>query len=138
MQETITEIKNGKKTLAICFSKKLKADGVKFLTPLHYPLQIGLIEHKNGKMVPGHIHRDLKYNVNTTQEFLYVEKGKIEIEIFTKKWKKICAFKMTKGDFVLFVNGGHSVNIHKDSRIIEVKQGPYPGDKKAKIFQKLN
>lgn len=131
----IQEIKYRNKTLAWIFSKKLKADGVKFLTPLNYPLQIGLLDHKRGKSVPPHIHRDLRYKVNTTQEFLYIEKGIADITIFNRQWKKIKNVRLTKGDSVLFVSGGHSVNMHKNTRVFEIKQGPYPGDKKAKIFK---
>ncbi len=132
----ILEIKDKGKTLALVFSKNLKADGIKFLTPVSYPLQIGLLEHKEGKNVPMHIHRDLLYKVNTTQEFLYIEKGKVDVTIVDRKWNPVKEVTLTTGDFVLFVAGGHGVNIHKGTRIIEIKQGPYPGDKKAKIFKK--
>lgn len=130
------EISHKGKTLAIVFSKNLPADGVRFLTPTHYPLQIGLMEHKNGKNVPLHIHRDMKYNVNTTQEFLYVIKGSADITIATLKWETVEKFKLRAGDFVLFVCGAHGVDIKKGSRLIEVKQGPYPGDDYAKRFKK--
>jgi hypothetical protein len=129
------EIKYHNKTLAWFFSKNLKADGVKFLTPSYYPLQVGLLEHRKGKIVKPHIHRDLKYKVDTTQEFLYMERGIADVLIYNRQWKKIKGVRLTKGDFILFVGGGHSLNIHKNTRIIEIKQGPYPGDKKAKIFK---
>lgn len=136
MENNILEIKDKNKTLALFYSAKLKADGVRFLTPPNYPLQVGLLEHKNGRNVPPHQHRDLKYNVNTTQEFLYLEKGQADVVIYNKKWAKIKNITMKKGDFILFVSCGHSVKIYKNSRIIEIKQGPFPGDKKAKIFKK--
>lgn len=136
MKNNIMEIKDKNKILALFFTNKLKADGVRFLTPSSYPLQIGLLEHKNGRDVPPHKHRDLKYNVNTTQEFLYIEKGRADIKVFNNKWQQIKKLTMGKGDFILFIKGGHSVKIHKNTRIIEIKQGPFPGDKKAKIFKK--
>lgn len=131
------EISHKGKTLAIVFSKNLPTDGVQFLTPTHYPLQIGLMEYKNGKNVPLHIHRNMKYNVNTTQEFLYVIKGSADVTIATHRWEIVEKFKLGTGDFVLFVGGAHGVDIKKGSRLIEVKQGPYPGDKYAKRFQKI-
>ena len=132
----VLEIKDKDKTLALVFSKSIKANGVRFLTPTSYPLQIGLLEHKEGRNVPMHIHRNLRYKVNTTQEFLYIEKGRADITVVDRKWNLIKELTLTTGDFVLFVAGGHGVNIHKGTRIIEIKQGPYPGDKKAKIFKK--
>lgn len=130
----INEIKYKNNTLAIHFKHQKEMEGIKFLTPTNYPLQIGLMEYKEGKEVPPHIHRDLKYNVNTTQEFLYIEKGSADIVIFNKKWEEIEKLTLKKSDFILFVSGGHSVKINKKTRILEIKQGPYPGDKQAKIF----
>ncbi len=131
----IQEIKYRGQTLALVFHKHLKARGVRFLTPVNYPLQVGLLDHKRGKNVPPHIHRDLRYKVNTTQEFLYVEKGVADITVFTKQWEKIDKVELRKGDAVLFISGAHGVNMGKNTRIFEIKQGPYPGDKKAKIFK---
>lgn len=77
----------------------------------------------------------MKYNVTTTQEFLYVIKGSAEVTIATLEWETVEKFKLKAGDFVLFVSGAHGVDIKKGSRLIEVKQGPYPGDKYAKRFK---
>lgn len=131
------KIIHNNQVLAIFFSKDIRTDGgIKFFTPDYYPLQIGLIEHKDGREVPPHIHRDLVYDVNTTQEFLYVEKGEgVKVKIFSNEWKEVEELEMNAGDSILFVGGGHSVDIPPDCRLFEVKQGPYPGDKQAKIFK---
>jgi hypothetical protein len=123
--------------LAIFFSKDVKAEkGISFLTPESYPLQIGLIEHQDGRQVPPHIHRNLAYNVKTSQEFIYVEKGQnIIVKIFSSDWVEVDKIIMSAGDFILFVGGGHSLDIPPACRLLEVKQGPYPGDKLAKIFK---
>jgi hypothetical protein len=137
MDLNIKEIKANGEILALFYPKEISANGsIKFLTPTNYPLQIGLIEHKNGRLVPPHIHRDLHYDVNTTQEFIYVEKGNgIAVTIFTKEWEEVEKVEMSAGDSILFVGGGHGLDIPADCRIFEVKQGPYPGDKEAKIFK---
>jgi len=133
--ETKTISYNGQ-TIALVFSKEIKADGVKFLTPVEYTLQLGLIEHPAGKLVRDHIHRqDVKYKVDTTQEFLYIEKGKVKVKLYSEKWELLEEVVLTGGDFVLFVSGGHGLEIMETCRIIEIKQGPYPGDKLCKIFK---
>jgi hypothetical protein len=133
----IKKIEKGGQILALFFSKDINAEGgIKFLTPTDYPLQIGLIEHENGKKVQPHIHCDLEYNVNTTQEFIYVEKGEgITVKIFTKQWREVDSIIMSTGDSILFVSGGHSLDIPPGCRLFEIKQGPYPGDKNAKFFK---
>lgn len=123
-------------TLAHIFRHSLKADGVKFLTPSDYSLQLGLIEHPTGKEIRDHIHRqDIKYKVDTTQEFLYIESGSVEVTLYTNIWKVVKQTVLNAGDFILFVSGGHGLKVLKKCRIIEIKQGPYPGDKDAKIYR---
>jgi len=130
------EVKHKKKVLAIVFRKRLKANGVKFLTPHTFTLQLGLIEHSKGKIVREHKHpTSIHYKVDTTQEFLYIEKGKIKISLYSDDWKLIKKVMLSSGDFILFVSGGHGLKVIDDCRIIEIKQGPYPGDKLAKIYR---
>lgn len=124
------------KVIAHIFYKKIKSEGVRFLTPDSYTLQLGLIEHPSGKNIRDHIHRqDIKYKVDTTQEFLYIEKGKVKVRLYSEKWDKIEEVILNKGDFILLISGGHGLEILKDCRIIEIKQGPYPGDKLAKLYR---
>lgn len=126
---------NGK-VIAHIYSRSLKANGVNFLTPDNYSLQLGLIEHPAGKIVRDHIHRqDIHYEVDTTQEFLYIETGRVKIKLFSEDWDRLAEFELTSGDFILFVSGGHGLEILETCRIIEIKQGPYPGDAKAKLFR---
>lgn len=132
----IKTIKNKGKILAHIFKKELKSEGVKFLTPNEYSLQLGLLEHKKGVILRDHQHNpDIKYKVDTTQEFLYVEKGKVKITFFSNNWEKITEEILGKGDFLLHVDGGHGFEILEDARLIEIKQGPYPGEKIAKIYK---
>lgn len=131
----IKTISYKKKPIAHVFFHRIKAHGVRFLTPVSYTLQLGLIEHPSGKIIRDHIHRqDIKYKVDTTEEFLYIEKGKVKVKLFSPKWEELEGVTLKSGDFILFVSGGHGLEIKEDCRIIEIKQGPYPGDKRAKLF----
>ena len=124
--------------LAIIFPKGLTAEGVRFLTPEDYLLQVGLLEHKNGRQVPPHRHRDLVDIPNThkSQEFIYVVGGQgILVKIFNDAWEEIDQATLAAGDSILFVSGGHSLDIPPGCRLLEIKSGPYPGDRAAKIFK---
>lgn len=134
MKEEI--IKFNEEIIARVFTKHTESVGVKFLTPQNYTLQLGLLEHPTGKIIKDHIHRqDIKYKVDTTQEFLYIEKGRVSISLYSKKWNFIKKVTLIKSDFILFVSGGHGLKILNKARILEIKQGPYPGDGKAKIYR---
>lgn len=129
-------IKKDGKIIAIVFKKSLKAKGVKFLTPDYYTLQLGLLEHPKGKVLKDHQHNPkVKYWVNTTQEFLYLEKGKVKAKFFDDKWELVSEEILKAGDFLLHISGGHGFEVLEKCRMIEIKQGPYPGEKMAKLYK---
>jgi hypothetical protein len=129
-------IKKGDKIIAIVFKKSIKADGVKFLTPEDYSLQLGLLVHPKGKIIKDHIHNpNIKYSIDMAQEFLYIEKGKVKVKFFDDNWDLVGKEILTAGDFLLHVSGGHGFEVLEECRMIEVKQGPYPGKEKAKILR---
>lgn len=132
----IEKVEHNGKLYAYFFRHDLTVgDGVKFLTPPDYPLQLGLIERKAGYAFRPHSHRDMPYEVNTTQEFLYVEKGRLRAKIYDADWNVIYETELKAGDMFFSVTGGHSFEVLEDVRLIEVKQGPYPGDQYAKRFK---
>ena len=129
-------IKKGEKVIAIIFKKNSRGKGSIFLTPREYTLQLGLIQHSGGTVLRDHRHNpEIKYNVDTTQEFLYIEKGKVKVKLFDDNWNLVGEEILTAGDFMLHVSGGHGFEVLEKCRMIEVKQGPYPGEKMAKIYR---
>lgn len=132
----IETIKQGNQILCHIFRKNIKANGVRFLTPASYTLQLGLLEHPKGKNLRDHAHnKKIKYNVDTTQEFLFIQKGKVKVTIFSDTWKKVASRILTPGDFLLHISGGHGFKVLKKCRMLEIKQGPYPGEKIAKVYK---
>lgn len=130
------EIKHKGQILCIIFSHKLSSRGVSFLTPNDYTLQLGLIEHPVGTVVRDHVHNpEIKYKVDTTQEFLYLEKGRVKAKIFTDNFELVAEIIMNPGDFLLHVYGGHGFEVLKKCRLIEIKQGPYPGPEHVKKYR---
>lgn len=130
------EIRYQGQILTIFFSHSLQSDGVSFLTPNEYTLQLGLIQHKQGKVIKDHVHNpEIKYQVNTTQEFLYLEKGKVKAKIFTDDFQLVAEVIMEPGDFMLHIAGGHGFEVLEDCRLIEIKQGPYPGPEHVKKYR---
>lgn len=124
------------KTLCHIFSHSIRAEGVRFLSPNEYTLQLGLIEHPSGKVIRDHIHNpEIKYKVDTTQEFLYLEKGKVKVKIFNDNFDLIEEVIIEAGDFLLHVAGGHGFEVIEECRLIEIKQGPYPGPEHVKKYR---
>ncbi|PIP65559.1 hypothetical protein COU77_01430 [Candidatus Peregrinibacteria bacterium CG10_big_fil_rev_8_21_14_0_10_49_16] len=133
--EPIDVIRKGKNTYALFFQRDMAVDGARFLTPPDLPMQLGLMERPAGYMVEPHTHPKQKYSVQTMSEFLYIERGRIQATVFDEEWNVLMEKELQAGDFLLFLRGGHKIDVLEDARMIEVKQGPFPGDGKAKIYR---
>lgn len=133
----VEEIRNGKKLLAIVFRKNITVDGVKFLTDEQNPFQIGVHQRKKGVSLNAHIHKITKpLKIKTIQEVLYIQRGKILVTLYTKSGKVIVKKQLLENDSILLLDVGHGVEFLEDSRIFQVKQGPYLGTVHAKIYLK--
>lgn len=134
MTEPLPIEKNGK-LYAIIVHHDLPVDGVKFLTPETAPFQLGLMEHPKGYTIRAHCHPSQHYDVHSMSEFLYLEHGSVRVTIYDEHWDAIATEKLHKGDVILIFTGGHAFEVLEDCRMFEVKQGPYPGENKAKTYQ---
>lgn len=126
-------IQDGKKILAII----IRGNQVKkyqFFSPENFPLQIGAVGKKSGEKIKAHLHNEPIRTVRTTQEFLYIEKGKVRVSIYNNRGKIIAKRILKQGDKILSASGGHGFDILEDTVFFEVKQGPYPGYDKAKTY----
>lgn len=133
--KNIEKVENSKKLIALIFRNNIKVDGVKFLTDEKNPFQIGIHSRKKGVKLSPHVHRlDKPLTIKSIQEILYVVDGKIRVTLFTEKGKKITRKTLSPGDSILIISGGHGVDFLDDAKILELKQGPYPGPSKAKYF----
>lgn len=102
-------------------------EGVNFVTSGDNPLQLGILKHQQGSKIKPHIHKSYPKTVNEVQEVLHIEYGKVEAEFYESAGKKVGSTVLNSGDTILLLSGGHGFNILEDSKMIEVKQGPYYG-----------
>jgi hypothetical protein len=125
--DKVERIVHGRRVLAIILRSETKIDGVEFLTPKEFPLQMGVQSRKKGEIIAPHAHRQSKRFIRSTQEMLHIDYGRVQIDFYDSEKRKISSTVLKTGDTVLLVEGGHGINVLEDSKIIEVKQGPYKG-----------
>ena len=118
-----------RRTVAIIVRAGLKVDNVKFVTTSGDFLQMGFHDKKKGYVIPTHFHKlDTPIAVTSLQEVLYIQKGKLKITFYTTSGERISVNTLREGDTILILSDAHKIEIQKDCRILEVKQGPYlPG-----------
>lgn len=131
----ITVSSNGQ-VLAHIFPGELCApEGVCFLNDESEPLQVGLMERPMGHQVHAHMHPPCERHLNSNAEFLLVQQGHVRIIFYDDKWNKVAVHELRDGDSALILGGGHQLEMLQETRMFEIKQGPYMGDKYPKIFR---
>ena len=123
----VEKIECGGKILAIILRQNYEPEGVNFITAEDNPLQLGVLKHQKGSKIKPHIHKSSPRIVNEIQEVLHIAYGKVEAEFYTGDGKKVGDVTLNSGDTILLLSGGHGFNLLEDSKIIEIKQGPYRG-----------
>ena len=130
----IEKIESGDEVLALIVRANYGSEGVAFVTPEDNPLQLGILIHRSGAKIRPHVHKESSRVVNEVQEVLHVEYGAVEAEIYESSGRIVANVVLNSGDTILLLSGGHGFNILEDSRIIEVKQGPYVNVKEDKSY----
>ena len=131
----IIKIKNKKKLLSLIIRTNYKNDGIKFFTPNNFSQQLGYINRPKGYSIPPHIHNLVNREVKLTQEVLFIKSGKVRVDFYDDTKKYLKSRILYKGDVILLASGGHGFEMLEPTEMIEVKQGPYIGDKDKVRFE---
>ena len=119
--------------LALVIRKNYFPKSINFVTSETDNLQIATMKNRSNQSSKPHAHRNISRKVKGTTEVLIVVKGRIEVQVFDLQSNFIESILLKKMDMMYLINGGHSVEFKRNSRIYEIKQGPYLG-KKDKYF----
>jgi mannose-6-phosphate isomerase-like protein (cupin superfamily) len=124
--------------IALVIGSRFEKDGIEFFTPGDFSQQLGYMYHDKGVTIPPHIHNRVDREVKLTQEVLFVRKGRVKVDLFDKKQKFLISVTLESGDVILLASGGHGFTMLEPTEMIEVKQGPYLGDRDKTRFSPSN
>ena len=130
----LKEIKHSNQLLAIIISSKYDETGIHFCTPDSFSQQLAFMKHPAGKTIKPHVHNPVQREVHYTKEVLFIRKGKVRIDFYTDHQQYIESYILETGDVILLSEGGHGFEILEETEMIEVKQGPYAGEKDKTRF----
>jgi mannose-6-phosphate isomerase-like protein (cupin superfamily) len=120
--------------IALVIGSHYEKDGVEFFTPGSFSQQLGHMRHQKGKVIQPHIHNRVNREVHLTQEVLIVRKGRVQVDLYDTKRAFIASTVLEAGDVILLASGGHGFTMLEPTEMIEVKQGPYLGDRDKTLF----
>ena len=122
------KIMDGDLILAIVIRNSDWEEGLNFVSSEEDYLQVGIWGYNKGKKLEPHIHLLAPREVLRTQEVVFVKDGRIKADIYTEKGEFLKSVELRKGDVIILLNGGHGYEILEDNtRVLEVKNGPYVG-----------
>ncbi|HET7098642.1 MAG TPA: hypothetical protein VFI61_00170 [Patescibacteria group bacterium] len=122
----IENVYNGQKVISVIFKNNSKIVDSVFVTQKHYPMQVGIHASFDKKKFSKHIHNDINIaDKISCHEVLLVQSGVVTVDYFSKNGRKIATKKLKAGDGVLIMDVIHQVTLSKNSKVIEIKQGPY-------------
>ena len=134
----LERIKYKSKILAIIIRNSYEQEGIDFFTPENFSQQIGYMKRPSGYEIKPHLHIPVKREVSFTKEVLFIKQGRVRVDFYNDSEEYIESKIISQGDVILLAFGGHGFKILEDAEIIEVKQGPYAGEKDKKRFDGIS
>ncbi|MBC7413303.1 MAG: hypothetical protein H7331_12710 [Bacteroidia bacterium] len=116
-------------SLAVIIRASYTNTGIEFFTTENDSQQLGYMNRPQGYEILPHRHNIVQREVRLTQEVLYIKSGKVRVDFYDNDQNYLESRIVFKGDVILLADGGHGFMMLEQSEIIEVKQGPYCGER---------
>lgn len=127
------------KLLAFIIYALYRAEGIQFFTPANFSQQLGYMNRPEGYVIPPHDHNPVPRTIEWTQEVLFIKSGKVRLDLYAPETRTYLeSYILLPGDVVLLAHGGHGFVMLEPSEMIEVKQGPYAGERDKERFTPVN
>ncbi len=134
----INKIFNNEVLLSIVIRHSYQKEGIEFFTSDDFSQQLGYMKRPKGYVIAPHRHNLVPREVVLTQEVLYIKSGKVRVDFYDDDQKYLESTILNKGDVILLAAGGHGFEMLEEAEIIEVKQGPYCGEKDKVRFDPIS
>lgn len=118
-------IKHQGTVIAIIVRKDYRKEGIEFITPENYSLQLGHMTRPVGYEVIPHTHNPVRRETVGTQEALFIKDGAIRIDFYSFEREYLESRELAAGDIILLAGAGHGITVLETATIVEVKNGPF-------------
>ena len=135
LSETVEKIFHDNSLLGLIIRADFSQEGIEFFTPQEFSQQLAYMNRPGGYKIAPHLHNEARREVFYTQEVLFIRKGKVRVDFYGDKHELLESRILRAGDVILLAAGGHGFEMLEPTEMIEVKQGPYSGDKDKTRFE---
>ena len=133
--EFLIEIIHENILLALILRTEFNKKGIEFFTPSHFSQQLGYMKRDAGYIIDPHVHNPIIREVDYTKEVLFVKSGRLKVDFYDSNQNYLKSEQLRKGDVILLAYGGHGFEMIEETELIEVKQGPFAGEKDKTRFK---
>jgi hypothetical protein len=130
----VEHVTHGETTIAVIVRRDYCKDGIEFFTPSTFSQQIGYMHRPQGYTIAPHVHTPVVREVQYTNEALFIRRGRLRVDFYAVDETYLESTILVSGDVILLVQGGHGFEMLEPTEIIEIKQGPYAGDRDKRRF----
>lgn len=135
MKSEIERITDESRELAVIIRNNYHREGIHFLTEGDYSQQLAYMHHPKGKTIDAHIHNHEERNIVLTQEVLVIKKGILRVDFYREDYSYLKSTLLHEGDIILLASGGHGFEVIEEVEMVEIKQGPYLGERDKTRFK---
>lgn len=121
--------------VAILVSKDYKPDGIAFITPKEFSLQLGYMNRPTGYEIAPHEHHPVRRETIGTQEMLFIKSGVIRVDFYSSDRIPLGSRELSAGDAILLASAGHGITVLESAVMVEVKNGPYASEEDKERFE---
>jgi hypothetical protein len=108
-------------------------DGKAHVTPHEWPLQVILLKRDAGATTHAHYHvlKDALPPMPTRHQILICLRGAVKVDVLTRDGAALGSAVLRDDDLIIMLEG-HAVQfVESGTKVLEVKQGPFPGSDAA-------
>lgn len=124
----VEKIIDNNQILAIIIRTADWEKGLNFISAEEDFQQVGIWGYDKGHKLAPHVHLNAPRMIHRTQEVIFVKNGRLRADIYNKEREYLTSVELRKGDTAILLRGGHGYEIlEDDTRVLEIKNGPYVG-----------
>ena len=92
-------------------------------------VQLGVFHLPDGEVIVPHAHIPCERVLTQTSEVLVIQEGRLHVDFYRKDRTILSNAVVAAGDILILLHGGHGFRALEPVRMLEVKQGPYMGER---------
>ena len=95
------------------------------------------MSHNKNHIIQPHIHINKKKIIKDMSELLIIFSGKLKVFFYNNKNIRVRSTILNKKDMILLIKGAHGFKVLEKLEMLEIKQGPFTGNKDKLKLKKL-